>query len=193
MGIIELIFLAMGLAMDSFAVSVCKGLSHKKVGIKEVLICGLWFGGFQGMMPFIGYLLGTSFERYIVLIAPWIAFVLLFLIGVNMIKEAMEEEENVSSSMKVGTMLMLALATSIDALAVGITFVCVPVDIINGSCMKNTVMSCVFISIVTMMISMFGVKIGNVFGTRYRRKAEMSGGVILILIGLKILAEHLFF
>ena len=195
MGLFELILLAIGLSMDAFAVSVCKGLSMKKVDFKKCAICGIWFGGFQGLMPFIGYLLGTNFEKYINAIAPWIAFALLVLIGANMVREAIAERNECcsceSSGLDIKTMFMMAVATSIDALAVGITFACVPITVFMTSVFINTVFGVVLIGIATFVISCFGVKIGNVFGAKYKTKAEIAGGIILICIGAKILIEHL--
>ena len=194
MGIIELLLLAVGLSMDAFSVSVCKGLALKRADTKSCLICGIWFGAFQGMMPFIGYLLGTNFERYITAIAPWIAFVLLVLIGGNMIKESFGSECDVSSAyLDVKTMFAMSVATSIDALAVGITFACVPVEIIAAGTMVNAAVASVIICVTTFVISAIGVKIGNIFSGKYKTKAELAGGIILIGIGIKILAEHLFF
>lgn len=192
MGIIELLLLALGLSMDAFAVSVCKGLATEKMRLSHAVICGIWFGGFQALMPFIGYLLGTSVASYITNVAPYIAFILLSLIGANMIKESLEKDEDkASESFDVKTMFIMALATSIDALAVGITFACVPVNLIEASALINTLMAVLVIGIITFILSCFGVKIGNVFGARYKSKAEFAGGAILILLGLKILLEHL--
>ena len=176
MGLIELFLIAVGLSMDAFAVSVCKGLAMPKCTFKKAAIVGLWFGGFQALMPAIGYVLGAQFQETIASIDHWIAFVLLALIGGNMIHEALDnDEEEADASLDVKPMFLLAVATSIDALAIGITpAVC-------------------FIGIVTFIISFAGVKIGNVFGARYKNKAEIVGGVILILLGLKILLEHLGF
>lgn len=171
--------------MDAFAVSVCKGLAMPKCTFKKVAIVGLWFGGFQALMPAIGYILGAQFQEAIASIDHWIAFVLLALIGGNMIHEALDnDEEEADASLDVKTMFLLAVATSIDALAIGITFAFLKVNIIPAVC---------FIGIVTFIISFAGVKIGNVFGARYKNKAEIVGGVILILLGLKILLEHLGF
>lgn len=193
MGIIELLFLAVGLSMDAFAVAVCKGLAMSKISFKKVLICGLWFGGFQALMPFIGYILGVQFTSYVESITPWIAFVLLVLIGGNMLKEALSnEDEEANADLNVKTMFLLAVATSIDALAVGVTFACVPVNILpmmNG--FINTFIGVIIIGLTTFSLSCVGVKIGNVFGTKYKNKAEIVGGVILICIGLKILLQHL--
>lgn len=190
MGLVELLLLAVGLSMDAFAVSVCKGLALPKLKLKHCLICGLWFGVFQGVMPFIGYLLGSRFESLISRVAPWIAFALLSLIGANMIREALsKDEEKEEADMDIKTMFLLAIATSIDALAVGISFACVPVSIIEASGMINTLIAVVIICATTFLISAIGVKIGNVFGTKYKAKAEITGGIILILIGVKILLE----
>ena len=185
MGLIELFLIAVGLSMDAFAVSVCKGLAMPKCTFKKAAIVGLWFGGFQALMPAIGYILGAQFQEAIASIDHWIAFVLLALIGGNMIHEALDnDEEEADASLDVKTMFLLAVATSIDALAIGITFAFLKVNIIPAVC---------FIGIVTFIISFAGVKIGNVFGARYKNKAEIFGGVILILLGLKILLEHLGF
>lgn len=185
MGLIELFLIAVGLSMDAFAVSVCKGLAMPKCTFKKAAIVGLWFGGFQALMPAIGYILGSQFQEAIASIDHWIAFVLLALIGGNMIHEALDnDEEEADASLDVKTMFLLAVATSIDALAIGITFAFLKVNIIPAVC---------FIGIVTFIISFAGVKIGNVFGARYKNKAEIVGGVILILLGLKILLEHLGF
>ena len=185
MGLIELFLIAVGLSMDAFAVSVCKGLAMPKCTFKKAAIVGLWFGGFQALMPAIGYILGAQFQEAIASIDHWIAFVLLALIGGNMIHEALDnDEEEADASLDVKTMFLLAVATSIDALAIGITFAFLKVNIIPAVC---------FIGIVTFIISFAGVEIGNVFGARYKNKAEIVGGVILILLGLKILLEHLGF
>ena len=194
MGFLELFLLAIGLSMDAFAVSVCKGLAMQKVTFRNAAICGVWFGGFQALMPFIGYLLGSGFEKYINAVAPWIAFVLLALIGGNMIREALskdDEEEDTSAALDVKTMFLMAVATSIDALAVGITFACVPVEIIAASQLVNTLVAVCLIGATTFVLSCAGVKAGSVFGSRYKSKAEFVGGTILILIGVKILLEHL--
>lgn len=183
MGLLELFILAVGLSMDAFAVSVCKGLAMPKITLKRTLTVGLWFGGFQALMPAAGYLLGVQFRDKITAVDHWITFVLLGLIGANMIKEACSgdcEEEN--ESLDIRTMFLLAVATSIDALAVGITFAFLDVHLLAAVS---------FIGITTFTLSAAGVKIGNVFGTRYKAKAELAGGVILILLGLKILLEHL--
>ena len=185
MGLIELFLIAVGLSMDAFAVSVCKGLAMPKCTFKKAAIVGLWFGGFQALMPAIGYVLGAQFQEAIASIDHWIAFVLLALIGGNMIHEALDnDEEEADAGLDVKTMFLLAVATSIDALAIGITFAFLKVNIIPAVC---------FIGIVTFIISFAGVRIGNVFGARYKNKAEIVGGIILILLGLKILLEHLGF
>ena len=182
MGLLELFILAVGLSMDAFAVSVCKGLSVKKMEPKHALICGAYFGGFQALMPTIGYLLGSQFESMITQIDHWIAFVLL---GINMIKESREDEdEELNASFDVKTMLALAVATSIDALAVGVTFAFLHV---------NIVWAVTFIGCTTFILSAIGVKVGNVFGMKYKSKAEFVGGLILVLMGIKILLEHLGF
>lgn len=191
MGLIEVIILAVGLAMDAFAVSVCKGLAMKKATFKNALICGIWFGGFQGLMPFIGYLLGASFAQYINVISAWIAFALLCLIGGNMIREALsKDEETASADLDIKTMLVMAIATSIDALAVGIAFACEKINILAVSDIVNTLIGVGIIGIITCIISCFGVKIGNLFGSKFKSKAEFCGGLILIFIGVKILLEY---
>ena len=184
MGLLELFILAVGLSMDAFAVSICKGLATEKIHIKHSLITGVWFGGFQALMPFIGFLLGTSFEKYVTKIDHWIAFILLGAIGANMIKESFgKDESEADASFGFKTMFVMAGATSIDALAVGISLALLP-DI-------NIFAAVIFIGITTFLFSAFGVEIGNVFGEKYKSKAELLGGVILILLGLKILLEHL--
>lgn len=184
LSLLELFLIAVGLSMDAFAVSICKGLSTKKLTARHYLIIGLWFGGFQAIMPAIGYLLGSTFERYITAVDHWVAFVLLSLIGAGMIREALsKEEDRVNDSFAPLTMLLLALATSIDALAVGITFALLP-DV-------NIAAAVSFIGVITCVLSAIGLKVGNVFGLHYKAKAEFVGGAILILIGLKILLEHL--
>ena len=183
MGLVELIILSVGLAMDAFAVSICKGLAMKKMKWKNAIIIGLYFGIFQAIMPLIGYLLGVRFQSAITSIDHWVAFVLLVGIGANMIREAMsKEKEEASDSIKVKDMLILAIATSIDALAIGITFAFLEV---------NITLAVRMIGIITFIISVIGVKIGNIFGDKYERKAELAGGIILIGLGIKILIEHL--
>ena len=184
MGLIELLVLAIGLSMDAFAVSICKGLAVKKVKVKHMAISGVWFGGFQALMPLLGFLLGSAFEKYVTAIDHWIAVLLLGGIGANMIKEAFSKEENCSDcDFGIKTMFLMAVATSIDALAVGITFALLP-DV-------NIIAAVSFIGVVTFVLSGIGVKLGNIFGARYKSKAELAGGVILILLGFKILLEHL--
>ncbi len=183
MSLFTLFVTAVGLSMDAFAVSICKGLAMKKLSWKKALIIGLWFGGFQALMPSVGYLLGSRFEKYVTSIDHWIAFVLLALIGINMIREALSgEEENANDSVDFKTMLLLAIATSIDALAVGVTYAFLQVRIVPAVS---------FIGIITFSLSIVGVKIGNVFGLKYKTKAEIAGGLILLLMGTKILLEHL--
>ena len=183
MGFWELAVLAVGLSMDAFAVSVCKGLALPRVSWKECCIAGAWFGGFQALMPLLGYLLGTQFERFVTSVDHWIAFVLLGLIGANMIRESREhDEENLSDSFSFGTMLPLAVATSIDALAVGVTFAFLQVSILPAVC---------FIGATTFVLSCIGIRIGHVFGLKYKSRAELFGGAVLILMGIKILLEHL--
>lgn len=192
MSFCELFLLSVGLAMDAFAVSVCKGLAMRRVSFKKAAVCGVWFGGFQALMPMIGYLLGSRFECYIQSIAPWIAFILLVAIGINMIREATDKDEDeTSASLDVKTMFLMAVATSIDALAVGITFACVPVNFLQASELVNTAAAVCIIGIITFALSCVGTKIGSIFGSKYRARAEFFGGAILILIGLKILLEHL--
>ena len=198
MDLISLITISIALSMDAFSVSICQGLSTKRFSLKMALSCGLWFGFFQALMPLIGYFLGAQFEHFITHIDHWIAFGLLTIIGVNMIREAAGEstrqrdnettsEESPSHQVtesKSTSMLILAIATSIDALAVGVTFAFLKVNIWK---------SILVIGITTFIFSFVGVKIGNVFGSRYSKAAEIVGGVILIVLGIKILIEHLFF
>ena len=191
MDLLTLLLLAVGLSMDAFAVSICKGLAMKKLTLKHMIIVGAWFGGFQGLMPMTGYLLGIQFSRFINSVAPWIAFALLALIGINMIRESFsKEEDEETDALGFKTMLLMAIATSIDALAVGITFACVPVNIIEATALINTVIAVIIIGITTFILSMIGVKVGNIFGTKYKNKAEFTGGVILIMLGIKIIVEH---
>ena len=183
MSLWELFVIAVGLSMDAFAVSICKGLSVRRLKPKHVLIAGLYFGGFQALMPLLGYFLGKQFQSLITSADHWIAFILLGLIGFNMIREDKNgDEENLNDSMGVKAMLPLAVATSIDALAVGITFAFLQVQIAPAVS---------FIGVTTFLLSAAGVKIGNVFGMKYKAKAELFGGIVLILMGLKILLEHL--
>jgi len=185
MSLLELFLIAIGLSMDAFAVSVCKGLAAPKLKISHMLLAGLWFGGFQALMPAIGYFLGSSFQKYITAFDHWIAFALLVFIGGNMIYEALkkEKEDSCNDSFSIKTMFILAIATSIDALAVGVTFALLP-DV-------NICAAVLFIGSITFILSAIGIKIGNVFGAKYKVKAEFAGGLILILIGIKILLEHL--
>ncbi|MDD3363078.1 MAG: manganese efflux pump MntP family protein [Hespellia sp.] len=196
MGIIEIILLAVGLSMDAFAVSICKGLAMPKINFKNAAVCGVWFGGFQALMPMIGYLLGAQFAHYITAITPWIAFVLLLIIGGNMIREACSKcdcEENPDPKLDVKTMFIMAVATSIDALAIGVTFAMVPVRMVAvWSTLLNTILAVIVIGITTFIISCAGVKVGNVFGTKYEKRAELAGGIILVCLGLKILLQSFF-
>ena len=193
MDIFEVLLLSVGLAMDAFAVSVCKGLAAKKVTVKEYLLCGLWFGSFQAIMPFIGFLLGTRFEKIINIIAPWLAFVLLAFIGGKMIKEAFDNDEEVKPGFDIKTMFLMAVATSIDALAVGITFVAYPANVLKMGVLANVIFTVILIGVITLIVSMIGVWIGKKFGDKLKKGAEIAGGVILILIGLKTIIEYLFF
>ena len=184
MGFAELLLLGVGLSMDAFAVSVCKGLAMKKATLKAELTCGVWFGGFQALMPLIGFYLGTLFAEAIQAFDHWVAFGLLALIGGNMLKEAFgAEEECPRADLSVRTMFLMAVATSIDALAVGISLAMVG-DV-------NIWAAVSLIGVTTFALSAVGVAVGNVFGSRYEKKAEMAGGIILILLGVKILLEHL--
>lgn len=183
MDLLSLFLIAVGLSMDAFAVSVCKGLATPKYKLKYSMICGAWFGGFQALMPAVGYLLVVNFKKYITAIDHWIAFVLLALIGFNMIREALKnDDEGADPSFTAKSMSLLAVATSIDALAIGITFAFLDV---------NIVAAVLFIGVCTFVISAAGVKIGSAFGTRFKSKAEIAGGAILIILGLRILVEHL--
>jgi putative Mn2+ efflux pump MntP len=183
MSLAELFLLAVGLSMDAFAVAVCKGLALGKINRKHLCIVGAWFGGFQALMPLLGYLLGSRFEQYIRAYDHWVAFVLLGAIGANMLREALgKDEEPADASLSFRTMLVLAVATSIDALAVGVTFAFLQVRILAAV---------LFIGVTTFLLSALGVKAGSVFGVKYQKKAEIAGGVILILLGVKILLEHL--
>lgn len=184
MSIIEIIILSIALAMDAFAVSMCKGLAMKKLCIKNMFIIGLYFGIFQGGMPLLGNFLGINFQDKISNIDHWIAFVLLLGIGFNMIKEVFSKNEDEKSDDKIdfSTMIILSIATSIDALAVGITFACLKINIL---------ISTIIIGVITFIISVIGVKIGNIFGKKYEKKAQLFGGTVLVFIGIKILLEHL--
>ncbi len=182
MSVIELLILAVGLSMDAMAVAICKGLSVQTLKFRHALITGLYFGGFQAAMPLIGYLLGKQFQSYIVSIDHWIAFALLVLIGANMVKESFGGAEEVCASFSPRAMLPMAIATSIDALAVGVTFAFLQVNIVPAVS---------FIGVITLSLSMLGVWIGHMFGARFKSKAELAGGIVLILMGIKILLEHL--
>ncbi len=185
MGIAELLLLAVGLSMDAFAVSICKGLSMKKAKLRHGAVCGAWFGGFQALMPLLGFLLGSLFAGAIEAFDHWVAFGLLVIIGINMLKEALSkcdcEEQDADLSAK--TMFIMAIATSIDALAVGISLA------MAGD--VNIVLAVVLIGLITFVMCAIGVKIGNIFGSRFEKKAQIAGGVILILLGIKILLEHM--
>ena len=181
MDIITLLSTSLGLAMDAFAVAVCKGLALKKATVRQALLVGVWFGGFQALMPLVGFWLGSNFQSLIENIDHWIAFILLGIIGFNMIRESREEAETVDASFSVRAMFPLAVATSIDALAVGITFSFLKVSIIPAVSL---------IGITTFILSAIGLVLGNRFGCKYKSKAEVAGGIILILIGTKILLEH---
>lgn len=184
MSLWELFFIAVGLSMDAFAVSVCKGLSVPRVTLRHGIYAGLWFGGFQALMPLIGWLLGVQFQSAIERFDHWIAFVLLAVLGINMIREARSaDEECCSGSFGWKVMLPMAVATSIDALAIGVTFAFLQVD--------NIFPAITFIGVITFLLSALGVRLGSIFGEKYQRAAQILGGVILILIGLKILLEHL--
>lgn len=182
MTLTELFILAVGLSMDACAVSVCKGLSVQRVKPKHMLIVGAYFGGFQALMPTIGYLLGISFQSMIERFDHWIAFVLLVAIGINMIKESRESADELNDSFTFKTMLPLAIATSIDALAVGVTFAFLQVNIVPAV---------IFIGVITFILSAIGIRLGNVFGAKYKSRAELVGGIVLIFMGVKILFEHL--
>lgn len=178
----ELFAIALGLSMDAFAVAVTKGLCLREIRLKHALITGLFFGGFQALMPLVGFFLGVQFEDYLTSIDHWIIFALLFLIGANMILESRKEEDKKCDTLSMRNMMMLSLATSIDALAVGITFAFLH---------ANISVSVVVIGLTTFVLSCLGVAIGNLFGLKFKSKAEIAGGIVLILIGAKILLEHL--
>ena len=184
MTVFEIFLIGIGLSMDAFAVSICKGLSVGKVNGRHMLTAGLWFGGFQALMPLIGYLLGSTFEQYVTSIDHWIAFILLSIIGANMIKESFDKDsEKQNASFSFMSMLMVAVATSIDALAVGITFALLP-DV-------NIYSAVSLIGSITFGLSFVGLGIGNLFGMKFKSSAEVAGGTILIMLGVKILLEHL--
>ncbi|HIT44623.1 MAG TPA: manganese efflux pump [Candidatus Aphodovivens excrementavium] len=187
MGLIELVLIAVGLSMDAFAVSICKGLGMKRLDVKQAAIIAVFFGGFQGLMPVIGWALGTGFQSYITPVDHWIAFALLAFIGAKMLFDAFHDDEEDSQELSsdrlaIKEVVLLAIATSIDALAVGITFAFLQVDI---------VVSVLLIGIITFALSFIGVAVGHQFGARFEKPASIVGGVVLILIGLKILLEHL--
>lgn len=186
MSIIEIALIGVGLAMDAFAVSICKGLAMRRMNYKKAIIIAAFFGVFQALMPALGYVLVTTFANKIAAIDHWIAFILLALIGANMIKEALssDDDECQDDSLRLGDLIMLSIATSIDALAVGITFAFFNVSLL---------LSVSMIGIITFIICVIGVKVGNVFGEKYKSKAELAGGLILIVMGAKILIDHLFF
>jgi putative Mn2+ efflux pump MntP len=188
MGFGELFILAIGVSMDAFAVSICKGLATKKAGLRQMGACGLWFGGFQALMPLIGFFLGTLFAEAIVAFDHWVAFALLATIGGNMLKEAFSKDECECCNDQNGdfgfkTMFVMAIATSIDALAIGVSMA------LAGN--VNIWLAIALIGITTCLTSALGVKIGNIFGAKFEKKAQMAGGIILILIGVKILLDHL--
>lgn len=183
MGIVELFILAIGVSMDAFAVSICKGLSMKKTNVKAMATCGIWFGGFQALMPLIGFILGSLFASAIQAIDHWVAFALLAFIGISMIKDAYGEEEECDADFSFKTMFTMALATSIDALAIGISLAMV------GN--VNIILAVILIGITTGILSAIGVKIGGIFGNKFEKKAQIAGGIILIILGIKILLEHL--
>lgn len=187
MGIFEIIILAVSLSMDAFAVALCKGLAIKKINLKSCLTVGLWFGIFQGVMPLIGYLLGNTFADKITAIDHWIAFILLALIGANMIKEALSKEcDSCNDSLGFKSMLIMAIATSIDALAIGVSFA-----FTEFKASYLVYIAFILIGIITCTLSAIGVKIGSIFGVKYKSKAELIGGIILIILGFKILLEGL--
>ena len=181
MGILDLFLLAVGLSMDAMAVAICKGLSVRKLKLKHALIVGLYFGGFQAGMPLLGYFLGRQFEAYITSFDHWIAFVLLGIIGFNMIRESRSGADELNDSFSPRAMIPMAIATSIDALAVGVTFACLQVSIVPAVS---------FIGAITLTLSALGVYLGNIFGAKYKSRAELVGGIVLIFMGVKILVEH---
>lgn len=192
MNYFELGLIAIGLSMDAFAVSICKGLKMRKMNYRQAVVIGCFFGGFQGLMPLMGWILGTSFQKYITNIDHWVAFVLLNMIGIKMLVEAWKERDTCEVEMSetdqperldIKELTLLAIATSIDALAVGITFALLPDT--------NIVLSVCSIGIITFLFTIAGVKIGNKFGCKFKSKAEIAGGLILCMIGIKILVEHL--
>ncbi len=190
MNFVSLFLTAIALSMDAFAVAVCKGLALPKVRVRHCLLVGAWFGVFQGLMPVIGYLIASLFADYVTAFTPWIAFVLLALIGANMIRESFDKsEEEADPSLGVRVMIPLAIATSIDALAIGVQLSLA--DALEGVLFPTIIVAAPLIAVTTFLLSGVGVKIGNVFGTRYKSKAELAGGIILVLLGVKVLLEGL--
>ena len=183
MGVVELLLIALGLSMDAFAVSVGKGLSVQKIKPRHSLSVGVWFGGFQALMPLVGYFLGVSFASMVESFDHWIAFILLGIIGFNMIREALSDDECevTHPDFSARSMLMMAIATSIDALAVGVSFAFLHIDIWSAAAI---------IGVTTFILSVVGLRIGNIFGCRYKSKAELAGGAILMIMGVKIVVEH---
>ena len=195
MGFGELMLLAVGVSMDAFAVSICKGLAMKKATLKAGLTCGIWFGGFQALMPLIGFFLGTLFAEAIEAVDHWVAFILLGIIGFNMLKEALEKKDceccaDADADLSAKTMFVMAVATSIDALAVGISLAMAGLPIFG---MDGIFAAVILIGLCTCIFCTFGVKLGNIFGSRFEKKAQIAGGAILILLGVRILLEHLGF
>ena len=187
-----MLLIAVGLSMDAFAVAICKGLGMTKIALKRACIVGAWFGAFQGLMPMLGYFLGAQFEKLVTAIAPWLACALLALIGGNMIREALTSGgEETDTSLNVREMFMLAVATSIDAFAVGVSYAMAGVSVIPASQTANALLASLMTAAITFVISAAGVKVGAVFGSRYQKKSMIAGGVILILIGAQLLARHL--
>ena len=184
MTLFDLILIAISLSMDAFAVSICKGLSVRKVSFAHAMTCGLWFGGFQFLMPTLGFFLGDRFASILTKFGPWVAFVLLAIIGINMVRESFDGDEKLNDDYSAKAMLPLAVATSIDAFAVGVSFAAMQVNILPAV---------LFIGCTTFVLSAIGLKIGNAFGVRYKSRAELCGGIVLILMGCKILLEHLGF
>jgi putative Mn2+ efflux pump MntP len=184
MSIVEILLVGIGLSMDAFAVAICKGLGMEKVRARDAGLIAVYFGVFQGLMPLLGWFLGSQFARYVTRWAPWISFVLLAYIGANMIRESREKDKEEKPGLRHRDLLVLAIATSIDALAVGVTFSVLELAV-------SIWWAAMMIAVTTFAISLAGVYIGNVFGARYKSRAELTGGIILIGIGLKILLQHL--
>lgn len=191
MSLITVLLLGLSLSMDAFAASICEGLALKKVTWKEMTTVGAWFGIFQGLMPFLGWLAGMIFAQWVSGFSGWIALVLLGFLGIRMIREAVHGDEEVASgfSLKASVMFTLAIATSIDALAARITFSVVPVTLVPGSAMLNTFLACIIICAETWILSMIGVKVGSVAGDKLGKPAQIAGGVVLVLLGIKILLQ----